>query len=113
MVTSPHDFRERIEDVAKTLEISDKTTDKLISLIEKDTKEHIDDLNMTKYCGDIKNVNDVLIVHSIHDKILPISTSRKVHSAFERSEMIELENLGHYKILWSDELKEIIKKKIG
>lgn len=112
MVTSPHDFRERIEVVAKTLEVSDGTVNKLLNLIEKDTGEHIDDLNMTKYCQEIKNVDDVLIIHSIHDKILPIRTSRKVHAAFDKSEMIELENLGHYKILWSDELKEIIRNKI-
>lgn len=113
MITSPHDFRERIEDVAKTLEVSDGTVNKLLKLIEQDTGEHIDDLNMTKYCREIKNVEDVLIVHSIHDKILPIRTSRKVHAAFDNSEMIELEHLGHYKILWSEELQEIIKNKIN
>ncbi|MFY0592365.1 alpha/beta fold hydrolase [Roseivirga sp.] len=110
MVTCPHDFRERIQDVANTLSISQPTIEQLFELIEEDTGEHIDDLNMTNYCSKIANVEKVTIVHSIHDKILPIRTSRKVHAAFEQSEMIELENLGHYKILWSNELKEIVNR---
>ncbi|OEK04983.1 alpha/beta fold hydrolase [Roseivirga misakiensis] len=110
MVTSPHDFRERIQDVTDTLSISKPTVDILVRMIEEDLGESIDNLNMTNYCKRIKNVDQVTIVHSIHDKILPIRTSRKVHEAFEESEMIELENLGHYKILWSDELKEIVNR---
>ena len=56
----------------------------------------------------VKNVSEALIVHSKKDKVLPIALARKLHKDFPLSELIELENLGHYTILWSEDLKEII-----
>jgi len=112
MVTTPHNFRERIQDVSDALNVTDRTIDRLIKMIEDSTGEHIEDLNMSTFTSDLPNLSQALIIHSVHDKILPIRTSRMVHETMAKSELIELENLGHYKILWADEVLEIIKSRI-
>ena len=112
MVTTPHNFRERILDVSKALNVTYRTVDRLIKLIEDSTGEHIDDLNMSEFTRDLPNLDQALIIHSKQDKILPIETSRMVHETMPKSELIELENLGHYKILWADEVISIIKERI-
>ena len=112
MVTTPHNFRERILDVSNALNVTDRTIDRLIKMIESSTGEHIDDLNMSTFTSNLPNLGKALIIHSVHDKILPIRTSRMVHETLDKSELIELENLGHYKILWADEVLNIIKGRI-
>jgi len=82
-------------------------------MVEKDAGESIEMLNMKEYCGNLKNVSEALIVHSKKDKVLPIDLAHKVHKDFPQSELIELENLGHYNILWSEELNQIISKKLN
>ena len=100
LITTPDNFKNRIQDVSNFLGISDKTRHELIKMIEKDTNESIENLNMIEYCKNLKNVSEALIVHSKKDKVLPIDSARKVNKAFPQSELIELDELGHYSI-WS------------
>ena len=82
-------------------------------MVEHDAGESIEMLNMKDYCGNLKNVSEALIVHSKKDKVLSIDLARKVHKDFPQSKLIELEDLGHYTILWSEELKEIMSKNLN
>ena len=113
MITTPHNFRERIQSVSDALNVTDRTISRLIKMIENSTGEHIDDLNMSEFTKDLPNLGKALIVHSKHDKILPIETSKRVHATLEKSEFVELEKLGHYKILWSDEVLDILKNRLS
>lgn len=113
LITSPHDVKERIKDFSQPLGVTNRTISKLIPLLESDTGEHIDNLNMSTFCADLKNVPEAFIVHGTGDKILPIKISEKIHKDFPQSELIELEGLGHYRILWSEELNDVLNEKIS
>jgi len=112
LVTAPFSFKDTIKEVSDFFGLTSRTTNKLIKMVEKDAGEPIEMLNMKTYCGNLKNVSEALIVHSKNDKVLPIALARKVNRDFPQSELIELEGLGHYTILWSEELKEIIKTRL-
>ncbi len=112
LVTSPFSFRERLEGVRQMVNVTERTISKLISQFESDTNQLVDDLSMEKYCAQIENVGQIRIIHSIDDKILPIEASRQVHAQLPKSEMIELKELGHYRVLWSDQLKGIVEEKV-
>ncbi|OEK00535.1 hypothetical protein BFP97_03000 [Roseivirga sp. 4D4] len=111
MVTSPFSFRQRLEGIRQMVNVTDRTISRLIKQIETDTNKLVDDLSMEKYCAQISNVNQISIIHSVDDKILPIASSKQVHEQLPNAEMIELSGMGHYRILWSDELKQIIEDK--
>ena len=113
LITTPYSFKDTINDVAKLLGLTNRTLSRLIKMVEKDAGESIEILNMKEYCGDLKNVSEAFIVHSKEDRVLSIDLARKVHENFPQSELIELEDLGHYTILWSDELKEIISTRLN
>jgi pimeloyl-ACP methyl ester carboxylesterase len=66
---------------------------------------------MATYCSELSSVKEATIVHSKSDKVLPIEGARKVAASSRNSTLIEFENLGHYSILWSDELGEIVSQK--
>lgn len=113
VVTTPHDFKDRIEQVSETLGVGNRTVKRVIELIEADMGVSIDTLNIENYGPKVKHVENALIVHSKTDRIIPINSSRIAHKAIRQSELIELDNLGHYSILWSDELKEIAQKQLN
>ena len=112
MVTTPLRFITRVNDISKQFGINTKTQNKLIKLIQKDTKEDIDQLDMSISCKELTNVKKAIIVHSKTDKVLPIEGAREVARSFERSRLIEVDNLGHYSILWSKELLKIVMENI-
>ena len=112
MITTPYNFKSRINQMADLHQLSIKVRENLIRKIEIDTQENIDNLNMATYCKEISNVKKGLIIHSKADKVLPIEGARKVHQSFTQSELIELENYGHYSILWAEELKSILAKQL-
>lgn len=113
LVTTPNNFKNRLQDISDFFGITDKTRHALIKMIEKDTNESIENLNMVETCKNLKNVSEAIIVHSKMDKVLSIDSARKVNKAFLQSELIELDGLGHYSILWSEELKEILSLKLN
>ncbi len=109
LITTPHNFKDRIQGVADFLGVTDRTIDKVVALVERDQGESIETINVDDYSLRLKdNFQEALLVHSKSDKILPIEDSRKVQKAFaSRARLIELDNLGHYSILWSKEVQQI------
>ena len=112
LITSPHDVKERIKDFTVPLGVTERTVSKLVPMLEADTGEHIDDLNMSVFCADLKHVKEAFIVHGLADKVLPIHNSRRLEKDFPQAELIELEGLGHFRILWSDSLIEVLKERL-
>lgn len=112
MVTTPHNFLSRVNGISDHFGIKSKAKNELIKRIQNDTNEDINHINMATYCQELSNVKNTVIVHSKTDKVLPIEGAREVAKAFKRSRLIELDNLGHYSILWSDELKKIIDQNV-
>ncbi|MFT6319350.1 MAG: putative alpha/beta-fold hydrolase [Granulosicoccus sp.] len=108
MVTTPHKFITRVNDISNQFGINATTQNELINLIQNDTNENINQLDMAIYCKELTNVEKVIIVHSKIDRVLPIEGAREVAKSFKKSSLIELDNLGHYSILWSKELSSII-----
>jgi len=113
IVTAPHNFKDKMKEVSDFLGVTNRTMSRLKKMVEKDAGEGIDMLNMKEYCGNLKNVSEALIVHSKEDKVLSIDLARKVHKDFPLSKLIELDGLGHYTILWSEELKEVLSTQLN
>ena len=98
--------------MAQKFGLTRSTKNQLIKLLEKDTPVSMDEMNM-KYVGEkITNLQEGIIIHSATDKILPISNARKAQQALPNTEMIELEGLGHYGILWSKLLIDILEERL-
>jgi len=112
MVTTPHRFLTHVNEISNHFGIKNKAYTELIKLIQNDTNENINQLDMAAYCKELSNVRSAIIVHSKDDKVLPVEGAREVANSFVKSKLIELDNLGHYSILWSDELNKIISQNI-
>ena len=113
IVTTPHNFKDRINDVKQFLGLSDKAMDKVLNLIEDKSYLKVDEMNITYFSDKIDHIKEAVMVHSKQDRILPIEYARKTQEAIKQSRLIELDNHGHYSILWSDELQEIIRNELN
>ncbi len=67
---------------------------------------------MKVYGGNLNNLQKATIIHSKGDRVIPVEKSRMTHKAIPQSELIELEELGHYRILWSEQLLNILDEKL-
>ena len=110
ILTSPSRFLEFIELAVVQFGLTAKTTKLLINKISKTTKEYNP---RTFRASDIikkLEIKDVTFIHDRSDKIIPIEITKSVSSYIKNSKFIEIEGTGHFKMLWSKKVIEIIKK---
>ena len=50
------------------------------------------------------NVKKSLIIHDVNDKVIPISRSKNVHQNWTKSEFMEIEGTGHFRILRTEKV---------
>jgi predicted alpha/beta-fold hydrolase len=112
IVTTPFSFRDHVDRIKDQLGISDRTLTKLINLLERDTNQKMDDLNMETMAPEITNFERCTIIHSVDDRVIPFSDAERTSHYLKDSELIPVENLGHYRILWSDELIQTLEEKV-
>ena len=112
LITTPFHFRDRINEMAEFIGVSARTINRLITNLEKEINISLNDLNMEVYGGNLKNLGEALIIHSSSDRVIPIEKARLTHKAIPQSKLIELDNLGHYRILWSKQLLNVLQDQI-
>mgnify|MGYP000158915936 CR=1 FL=1 len=112
ILTSPSRFLEFIKLAVIQFGLTSKTTKLLINKIRKITTEY----NPTTFRASnvIKKLEmkDVTFIHDKYDKIIPIGITKSVSSHIKNSKFIEIEGTGHFKMLWSKKVIEIIKTQV-
>ncbi|MEO0573222.1 MAG: alpha/beta hydrolase [Bacteroidota bacterium] len=107
MITTPDKFIERIDDVVESVGIGKNVKDLLIQKLQKETGLEVKRLNVSEFVKSI-NVKKALIIHDINDKVIPITRSRNVHNNWSISQFQEVEGTGHFRILRTKEVSEIV-----
>lgn len=98
LLTTPDKFTERIEDVSNKVGISQKVRRKLTERIELETGHKIDTLNVSDFVKEL-HIKEVLILHDIDDKIIPIEQSKHVNKNWGAAKLEEITGTGHFRIL--------------
>lgn len=63
----------------------------------------ISNLDVAANVGTISYSN-LLMIHDKHDAVLPFSNSFQINSVVQKSQLITFEKIGHYKMLWNEEV---------
>jgi len=113
MITSPLSARERMNDFTVPLGVTQEVVEALVTLIEEEYDESIEDLNVPKFVAELNNLDQLTMIHGLADSVLPYSFSEEIQRGFEGAELIGLEGLGHYRILWSEQIQKVLKEKLG
>ena len=112
ILTSPSRFMEFIRLAVVQFGLTARTTKLLITKVRKTTTEY-DPLTL-KASTVIKGLEmkDVTFIHDKNDKVIPIEKAKSVSTFIKNSRFIEIEGTGHFKMLWSKKVTEIIKNQI-
>jgi len=110
VLTTPNKFLEFIDLAVIQFGLTDQTTKLLIEKINKTTKKYDPlTLKVSNIIKDIK-MKDVTLIHDKLDKVIPIEKSKTVNSLIKNSKLIEINDTGHFKMLWSEKVVTIIKQ---
>ena len=103
LISTPDKFTERIDDVSEIIGITDKVKNRLIIRLENEINSDVRNLNVSDFVKSI-NVKNALIIHDINDKVIPISRSKNVHQNWTKSEFLEIDGTGHFRILRTEKV---------
>jgi pimeloyl-ACP methyl ester carboxylesterase len=107
LLTTPHTFKDYVGNISNKIGFHQRTINSFIKKIEKERNQSIDEMDVVKYINN-NSVKEALILHDIKDRIIPISQARIVADAWSKSNLLEIENTGHFKILRSKSVHETI-----
>ena len=107
LLTTPDKFIDRIDDVCQRVGISYTVKSKLIDKIEKEIKINVKDANVSEFVKDV-NVRQALIIHDRDDKVIPIEQSINVNNNWPICSIKEIEGTGHFRILRTKSVNQLI-----
>tara|TARA_B110000902_G_C14257343_1_gene568438 strand:+ start:729 stop:1580 length:852 start_codon:yes stop_codon:yes gene_type:complete len=111
ILTTPNRFLEFIGAAALHFGLTPKTIKLLVNKVRKTSGYEPMTLKTSRFIKDIE-MQFVTFIHDKADKVISINTSKKVSASVKHSNFIEIEGTGHFKMLWSKKVIDIIKKQV-
>jgi len=105
-LTTPNSLLDVFRDFKNFIGITDSSFEHMIRNAENLIHEDLVSVNVGKR---LKNISftKLLLVHDENDKIIPFENSKAVLAAnHENSELKAYSNIGHYRMLWNEEVLE-------
>ena len=102
-LTNPNKVEDIFIEFKETIGLSKKAYSSLIKSTTQLLGAPISTLDVDTNLKQI-NFEKLLMIHDVNDQVLPYSNSQKIHSELDNSQLITLEKVGHYKMLWTDEV---------
>ncbi|MGC6469764.1 MAG: alpha/beta fold hydrolase [Flavobacteriales bacterium] len=107
LLTTPDKFSERIDDIVQSVGITNKVKSILIKNIEKEIKFNVNDANVSEFVKEV-NVNKALIIHDKNDQVISIEQSINVNNHWPACSIKEIEGTGHFRILRTKSVNQLI-----
>lgn len=108
-LTNPNKLSNIFNDFRIFIGLSLKAYHNLLESVQKLIGESVDSVSIENYSNRIK-YNHLLLIHDYYDKILPYQNSVDVRSKWRNSSMITFHKIGHYRMLWNEEVIEEVTK---
>ncbi|MEQ6119626.1 alpha/beta hydrolase [Reichenbachiella sp. MALMAid0571] len=101
LLTNPNKFGEVLQGYQSFVKLSDKAFEKTLEMAQKLIGKPVAEMNIEDMHKSF-NYNKLLLIHDRQDKVLPYQNSIAVHKKWNNSELVTLESIGHYKMLWNE-----------
>ncbi len=107
-ITSPDKILEIFEEFKNTIGLGDKAFEYMLKFSENRFNREFEDMEISKVLQKAK-FNKLLLVHDKNDKILPFHNSENIHNKNpQRSKLYPTEGKGHYRILWDENVINVV-----
>jgi pimeloyl-ACP methyl ester carboxylesterase len=102
-LTSPNRMEDVFIDYKNFIGLGEKAFSKLMDRADKILKEPLSLVNVENRL-DLIDFKHLFLFHDKLDKIIPYKYSEAIHRSIDNSTLYSFEKLGHYKMLWNDDL---------
>ncbi len=107
-LTSNNKFLDIFNHFKNMLDFNDKVFNLFKSKVEGYVNEKAEDMVIADKINQ-SNINELLLIHDRFDKVIPFKDSEEIHNAVKNSTIIPFEKIGHYRMLWNEDVvKETI-----
>jgi pimeloyl-ACP methyl ester carboxylesterase len=103
LLTNPNRIETIFREFKNGIGLGNRAFQKMVALSTARLGEPLANLSVEKNLSRIP-YNNLLLIHDKFDKVLPYQHSVEVNDAIENAQLITIENIGHYKMLWNDEV---------
>lgn len=104
-LTTPNSLFEIFTNFKKFVGITDKTFSHMIDNANRSLHEDVRKVSVEEKLDRV-SFTKLLLMHDKHDKILPYRNSEEVFKATNNAQLKSYEKIGHYRMLWNDEVLE-------
>ena len=103
LLTNPNKIEEIFKEFKTGIGLGNRAYKKLLAISTNKLGESLDNLTIQENLKKIQYKN-LLMIHDKFDKVLSYKHSNDINNEIENAQLISLENIGHYKMLWNDEV---------
>ena len=102
-LTTPNRIEDVFNDFKSLVGLSSKAYRKLKDITQRKLGEKIEHVAVEDQIGRT-DFNRLLLMHDQDDKVIPFKNSEAIHRKNKNSQLIPFKKVGHYKMLWNDEI---------
>lgn len=102
-LTSPNEMEDIFVEFKNMIGLNDKSFNILKEKANKILGERLEDISVAKKLQ-LAKFDHLYLLHDESDKVLPYSNSLAIHDQIPNSTLIRYNQIGHYRMLWNDDL---------
>lgn len=103
LLTNPNKIETIFKEFKSIIGLGNRAYQKLLKMSHEKLGEPLKDISVQENLKKI-NYQSLLLIHDKYDKVLPYHHSSEINNEIENAQLITLENVGHYKMLWNTEV---------
>lgn len=107
LLTTPDRLTDYTQSLMEQLGLGTKTEKVLLHLIKEQTGKDPHLINGSDLCQTIETERG-LIIQDTADQIIPLAWSKRVQQNLPNTALVEIENTGHFKMLWAETTLDIL-----
>jgi pimeloyl-ACP methyl ester carboxylesterase len=107
LITTPDRFVDRVQELSESLGMSSAVTRGLLRKVERNLNVDPSALNVSDFVRTISDTS-ALLIHDVNDRVIPSKHSVAVSKNWKGAQLHLIEGTGHFRILKSDAVAQII-----
>jgi pimeloyl-ACP methyl ester carboxylesterase len=111
-LTSPDRIMDIFDNFRDMIKLGNRAYAHLLSKTESMVHYKLVNFNISAFLTKVR-FKSLVVLHDLEDKVLPFKNAQAIKKAVPKSELIELREKGHYRLLWDDEVIGIVVKKFN
>jgi hypothetical protein len=102
-LTTPNEMEDIFVEFKKMIGLNDKSFNILKNKANDILGERLEDISVAKKLQ-LAKFNHLYLLHDKSDKVLPYNNSVSIHKQISNSTLFTFDQIGHYRMLWNDDL---------